>query len=723
MDQFDEFRRPAGTAVEDEDPFAEFRKPLDRTPGATPETALQERGISFGERLKYGNLAPANPQSAVDWLKGRGYDAAATDKGIAVKKPGGKWLMADPEGADWMDILDLGDEAASVIASGIGMAVGAGAGAGAGSIPGAMAGGAAGGLVAESGKEALARMAGFENQGTGTNMAIEGAAGAAAPLLGPAIKGVAKGVRAAVRPIYRVMGGKVVPVAAKEAGAEAAGRAARPATEGVQGEGFTMREPPPEVPPAGKVGIPTPGAPPPAGAGPGAAGAQAAASTAPPALTAAIDRARASGLTDRSLEDWTKAWNEAFQAHVGAGRPIPSSSIPRMTNPPRSAFQIGTENAGKTLQKTDVLALQELAGQLGIPPSGDKKALIEGLLKRWAQTEDILVDRRLAGYRWLAQMGDQPAEAIFLKRAEEETGVPGGIRRLIFALTNPAGAGSKALPEIEKDTALLSLDELADLASRVREKGRFGFRGEGRAFQSPKARDKLMAGKNRDQLNEWIWKNQKGIYTGDAAYTPAEYGNRFVWDLEHRAWRSIPLDWTYSLRRPGEAALDLLQKSNFQVPGARGTIGRGLVRAGQAMGRPAQAVVGTINKLASSAGTEEMDPLLRYSLRKGISGAPIYGMSLPIAAMIAVPGAATAGAGIAGAQLAGMGMKALGRAVMRDSGGLIAGLLHGRFPASIRKTAMALQMILNEKGLKAYRDALLAQLVMDPIFRDAVEGG
>jgi hypothetical protein len=143
-----------------------------------------EQGVGLGERLLLKNLA-ANPDNAVRWLRGKGYEAYVYQPGqggtepttgvlpdmkmrIAVKKP--EWdhfKVVDPAGFDAQDLSDLfGDlvfGGATQALVGLGMAGGALAGA-PGGPAGAAAGGAAGGMflggVGGRGMEAARQLAG-----------------------------------------------------------------------------------------------------------------------------------------------------------------------------------------------------------------------------------------------------------------------------------------------------------------------------------------------------------------------------------------------------------------------------------------------------------------------------------------------------------------------------------------------------------------------------------
>lgn len=145
------------------------------------------QGVTRYERFAVQNLSPS-PESAVKWLKSRGYDAklygGKDEYKIAVRKPGEDiYKVVDPEGADLSDVTDIIGDLGVGAVSGAGALLGGGTTLGLGTA----AGGAGGAIVGEGARRGLGGLAGFEQEDLGEtakDMAIEGAFGAASPYLG-----------------------------------------------------------------------------------------------------------------------------------------------------------------------------------------------------------------------------------------------------------------------------------------------------------------------------------------------------------------------------------------------------------------------------------------------------------------------------------------------------------------------------------------------------------
>lgn len=146
-------------------------------PGGSPETRLQEQGVTREERWAINNLS-LGVKSGMKFLRDRGYEVQPVEGGeYAVKKPGQPWRQI--EGAKpgiWNAIKevikDLGPDAMDEWGKGWAMAKGAtmGGTAGtalggpAGGVAGGIAGGAAGGAAAEAARRLAGRAYGFEEE-------------------------------------------------------------------------------------------------------------------------------------------------------------------------------------------------------------------------------------------------------------------------------------------------------------------------------------------------------------------------------------------------------------------------------------------------------------------------------------------------------------------------------------------------------------------------------
>jgi hypothetical protein len=65
------------------------------------------------------------PEGAVAHLRGQGWDAKATESGLAVRKPGEKeWRVVDPSHAEWRDLLDIAPEIVTGLFAGTGAWIG-----------------------------------------------------------------------------------------------------------------------------------------------------------------------------------------------------------------------------------------------------------------------------------------------------------------------------------------------------------------------------------------------------------------------------------------------------------------------------------------------------------------------------------------------------------------------------------------------------------------------
>lgn len=144
----------------------------------TPLHVTNEQGVSNLERFVVKNLA-ANPEKAKDYLKSIGYEVRPYGSGFnfAVRKPGSpEWKVVDPSGMDSQDIFDLvGDLASGFLVGGATLS---------GLGWGSLATGAAAGAGVEALREGLGSLAGVPNNFSGSDIALQGAAGAAGPALG-----------------------------------------------------------------------------------------------------------------------------------------------------------------------------------------------------------------------------------------------------------------------------------------------------------------------------------------------------------------------------------------------------------------------------------------------------------------------------------------------------------------------------------------------------------
>ncbi len=162
--------------------------PWESPPDQIEETAnVQHPDVSFGLRAFVQNFANS-PQAAAEYLKTKGFESRIVDSEVEVKKPGeAGWKKLQPKGFDAQDITDNAYNIGSGIASGLtGAAAAVGAApfsGGVGSIPAAMAAGGATSAAAEGLRQKAGQMMGIPQEVSGTDVAVQGAAGAAGPLL------------------------------------------------------------------------------------------------------------------------------------------------------------------------------------------------------------------------------------------------------------------------------------------------------------------------------------------------------------------------------------------------------------------------------------------------------------------------------------------------------------------------------------------------------------
>jgi hypothetical protein len=165
------------------------------------ENPLNEQGVSDGERFLVKTVAP-NPDSAVEWLQRKGYEAAINSAGdIVVRKGEESWKQVEPKGKwykpwtwELQDVSDATDEVGSAIAMAGGAAVGA---------PGLLTGAAGAGLGAagaEGVRQAAGQLAGFKTTPgqVAKDIVTEGAIGGAADL---ATAGAAKLFKSQIKPL------------------------------------------------------------------------------------------------------------------------------------------------------------------------------------------------------------------------------------------------------------------------------------------------------------------------------------------------------------------------------------------------------------------------------------------------------------------------------------------------------------------------------------------
>lgn len=430
--------------------------------------------------------------------------------------------------------------------------------------------------------------------------------------------------------------------------------------------------------------------------------------------------ATAKNWSNQSLEDATQKWDVEKKAHIEKGLPVPEHSIPKIVKLPGAAF---------VPEKMDLHAfdedfLRQRAIMAGIPKvRGLPRDQLEEQVKRhWNRFSDVQIETRVKGWELTNSAKDQPFEAKFFERTKTEKGTEGkGVfnspRRGLFALAPPVGSTREISREvIVENFADVSDDNLARFAAQIVPK-REGLTQKASTFASRLAKLKK---KDRDGVIDFIWKEGWQALQGKGMnYDPKIFGNRTVYDLENDSWRSLPLDWMTSFRKPGGQEVDLLARKSVQVPGWRGKAGRGLMEMGGKLRAPADLISRKIQGISKEA--VEMDPMMRYSLRRTLGASPIYGATIGTGLLLNIPSATYAGAALAGTQVVGGGMRALGRAIQYDTGGIVSRLFHAKDPG-VARTARALQKVLQTEGLKAYRDLLLAQIVLDPAFRAAVEG-
>jgi hypothetical protein len=189
-----------------------------------PDEVLNEQhpDISFGERLRQGNLGP-NAESQRKDLLSQGFEVGGEGDDIQVRKPGEKpWRRVDPEGFDWMDILDLGNEATSAVTT----------------TAGALSAGPLGAAGAAGGTEAarlgLANASGFDVgledvvTGVGSEALLGGASELGAQALGKVGKWGLSKLRGAPVPAAAPPSGLLKPIAAEAAEAPVEAAAVKP---------------------------------------------------------------------------------------------------------------------------------------------------------------------------------------------------------------------------------------------------------------------------------------------------------------------------------------------------------------------------------------------------------------------------------------------------------------------------------------------------------------
>lgn len=150
----------------------------------TPIVQEQHPEIGFGTRAFLKNFSKS-PDASAQFLKSKGFDSKVVNGNVVAKKPQEKeYRVLDPEGFDLQDISDVAYDipagvasGAATIAGGLGtLPVGSG-------IPGAALAGGATSAGLEALRQKIGSMGGIQDNYSGSDIAIQGAAGAAAPAL------------------------------------------------------------------------------------------------------------------------------------------------------------------------------------------------------------------------------------------------------------------------------------------------------------------------------------------------------------------------------------------------------------------------------------------------------------------------------------------------------------------------------------------------------------
>jgi hypothetical protein len=150
------------------------------------EVILQEQHpeINMGTRAFLKNFSKS-PNASAEYLRQKGFNTKIVDGEVVVKKPQEKeYRVLDPAGFDMQDITDVAYDVPAGVASGVASIAG-GLGSlplGAG-IPGAALAGGATSAALEGLRQKIGSSGGIPNNYSAGDVAIQGAAGAAAPLL------------------------------------------------------------------------------------------------------------------------------------------------------------------------------------------------------------------------------------------------------------------------------------------------------------------------------------------------------------------------------------------------------------------------------------------------------------------------------------------------------------------------------------------------------------
>ncbi len=193
--------------------------PPDDAPETQPEIENRQ-AVTNAERSQLRNLRPS-PESAVEWLKARGYDARVDETGdVAVRKPGDPtfgriepsgFLAGEGAGGKFVELIkDLGPDAVDDYLEGLaitkGAALGTAGGAAVGSVVpgvgtalGGVAGLAGGGAAASAATEAARavgrKAAGFQDEDLSDRLTEAAGVGAIGAVGGKVIEKVARGAR------------------------------------------------------------------------------------------------------------------------------------------------------------------------------------------------------------------------------------------------------------------------------------------------------------------------------------------------------------------------------------------------------------------------------------------------------------------------------------------------------------------------------------------------
>ena len=195
-------------------------------PGEAPQTAINEAHPDVAASTRQLIMfAGGGPDIGLRHLQKQGFDVEPLEgANFAVRKPGEKhWRKLEKEGLDVQDPLDIVGDVVSLAGMGLGAAA---------TSPGlatTAAGAAGGSALAQSARTGVGKALGLEVSAgeAGRDIAVEGALGGAAALLGPAAGTVAKGIGAAIKhgPTGQIAryGGKLI----KDQARKRAGRAGR----------------------------------------------------------------------------------------------------------------------------------------------------------------------------------------------------------------------------------------------------------------------------------------------------------------------------------------------------------------------------------------------------------------------------------------------------------------------------------------------------------------